>query len=628
MREPLWDRVLTLCHDRGQPYLWGFAADDTHSKQQDRIGLSFLVARMPAFTECALKHALRNGAFYTSNGPLVSDIQVTDHTITITLPAPCDVRWLKSGQYGVGPAAVGPTLGENHCCKLDCQTTTSTYALNDEDGTTDPRTGRFVRALVIDSAGRIAQTMPFRILGPKRIATPYPATGAWYRGMTHNHCDATGFKRTPVRDYHRAYHQRGHHWVFATDYGYWLTPFQRYPDGAVPTIRGITPDRGSKGEAVRITIFGSHFQPGAATVLVGGRPASDCTWLYENRLEVTVPADLPVGPHDVTFVPENGFNDTLPAAYTVQAPRADQAGWTTYTTRNAGLPGNKTLCVACNGDDVWVGTQFGAARYDGKRWEAVTRRDNRWIGDAILSIAIDRKGNTWFAHFRGITQRRPDGTWRLYNRDDGLPSREGNRVFVDSKDNVWVTYNGRSSQVSRFDGTAWQHFTPPNAVGQRMSLAIAEDDRGRILVAPRKSGVGIFDGKDWKVWTTENTGLADNFVRRIRRGPDGALYFATTALGFEPVGGLSVLRDGKWTTYTQSRDGLASYRVWDVCVDRKGNVWCATSRGVSRLSPDGRWTTFTTRNSGLAFDFVLGAAEAPDGAIWFATARGLSRFKP
>ena len=161
-----------------------------------------------------------------------------------------------------------------------------------------------------------------------------------------------------------------------------------------------------------------------------------------------------------------------------------------------------------------------------------------------------------------------------------------------------------------------------------MCLAVAEDGKGRILVAPRKSGVGLFDGEKWEVWNAGSSGLADGFVRHIRLGRGGALIFATTALGVDPRGGLSILRGGKWTTHTQSKDGLASYRVWDVCEDRTGNVWCATSRGVSRLAPDGTWTTFTTRNSGLAFDFVLGVAEALDGAMWFATARGVSRFRP
>lgn len=625
-RERLWDEVLTLCHDGGRPYLWGFASDDTHSRRQDRIGLSFLVARMPEFSERALKSALRSGAFYVSNGPLISDIGVTGATITLTLPQRGEVRWLKSGQFGVGPAVVGPGRGPDRCLRRERGVTTSSYTLGPADGTTTPSAARFVRAIVIGPGGRIAHTMPFRILSARAVANPYPASGGWYRGMTHNHCDASGRKRVPIHDFHRAYRRRGHHWAFATDYGYWLTPFQRYPEGAIPVVRGVRPDRAGPGQAVRLTLFGSHFGY-RSTVLIGGHPTTGFRWVFDNRIEVTAPADLPVGSHDVTVVDASGFKDTLPLAYTVQERTADNAGWTTHSTANGALPADRTFCVAFKGTDTWVGTQFGAAKFDGARWHPVTRSTNDHIGSAIVDIAADRKGNVYFASFRGLTRLAPDGSWRLFGTRDGLPSREVNRVFVDSKDRVWISYNGRSSKVSRFNGKTWRSFQPPNAARRRMSLAIAEAADGRMLVAPRNAGVGVFDGTKWEVWTPKNTGLADSFVRHIRRGRDGALYFATTSLKLEPAGGLSVLRGGKWTTHRQSKNGLASYRVWDVCADRRGNVWCATSRGVSRLSPDGRWRTYTMRNSGLAFDFVMGIGEAPDGALWFATARGVSRYQ-
>ncbi len=656
-RERLWDCVLTGCRDAGRPFLWGFAADDTHSRRPDRIGLSFLVVRLPEFSERALKQALRAGAFYASNGPLIGDIRVEGATISLTLPADCEVRWLKSGQFGVGaPAVVGAGPGENHCLKRDAGVRSSRYTLNDADGTTDAKAARFVRAVVIAGTaadGRVAHTMPFAVRSADRLDNPYPAAGGWFRGQTHNHCDTTGGKRTPIVEFHRAYQSAGHHWTFGTDYGYWLTPFQRHPD-TLAVVTSVSPDRGPSGRPTRVVIRGRLFGPGA-TVRIGGRSAEEVKWFYEDRLEATAPADLPVGSHDVT-VADGGWQDTLPLAFTVQQAGAENAGWTTWTTANSELPGDQTFCLCvppAGPDAVWVGTQFGAARFDGKVWHPVTRHSNELMGDAILTVAADRAGSVWFGHFRGLTRLRPDGTWQIFRTEDGLPSREVNRVFIDSRDELWMTYNGRSAQLSHFDGKTWQHLTPPNAAGQRMSLAVCEDDAGRILVAPRKSGLALLDRKTdkWDVWTTANSGLPDDFVRHVRKGSDGALHVATTSMGEQPAGGLAILRDGKWTVHGQGHaqgqapskpglleagnpalpnptaPGLAHYRVWDVLVDRRGHVWCVTTYGASRLAPDGTWRTFTTRNSGLAFDFVMGLAEDADGAIWLATARGVSRFR-
>ncbi|MCG3181674.1 MAG: hypothetical protein BIFFINMI_04072 [Phycisphaerae bacterium] len=636
-REGLWDRVLTGCHDAGRAYLWGFASDDTHSRMPDEISLSFCIARLGEFSERALKEALARGRFYVSNGPLIGDIQVAGGKITISLPAAAEVRWLRSGQYGAGRGglAVGPAPGENHCLQRDVNVKQSSYALNDADGTTDPKAARFIRALVIapgdgkQGEEKFAQTMPMRILADGRLDNPYPAEGKWYRGQTHNHCDSTGLKETAIIDYHRAYASAGHHWRFATDYGYWATPFEIEPDTLV-RISGVTPDRGPRGAATRVTIIG-RMMPAKPRVLIGGRESADVRWVYDNRVEATVPADLPPGVYDVTVLDGAGFKDTLADAFTVQSPGADNAGWRSWKSADGFAPGERTFAVAFEKDGAaWVGTEFGAGRLDavGGRWQGITRLNSEFIGDPVRGVAVDGKGGVWFAHFRGLTHRRPDGSWEVFDARSGLPSRDVNRVFVAADDTIWITFNGRSSMLSHYDGKTWTNFAPPNGKDQPMSLAVSQDAAGRILVAPRDSGVAAWDGKAWATWTAADSGLPDNMVRHIRRGPDGTLYFATTAISGKPVGGLAVLRDSKWTTYPQSAGGLASYRVWDVLVDRAGNVWCATSCGVSRLAPDGRWKTFTTANSGLAFDFVMGLGQAPDGAIWFATARGVSRFMP
>jgi len=82
-RDALWDEVLRLRYEGKQPLLWAFAADDTHSTK--RIGLSWYAARLPLVNEVELKKALREGAFYVSNGPVVEHISVADKKLTLNL---------------------------------------------------------------------------------------------------------------------------------------------------------------------------------------------------------------------------------------------------------------------------------------------------------------------------------------------------------------------------------------------------------------------------------------------------------------------------------------------------------------------------------------------------------------
>ena len=66
--------------------------------------------------------------------------------------------------------------------------------------------------------------------------------------------------------------------------------------------------------------------------------------------------------------------------------------------------------------------------------------------------------------------------------------------------------------------------------------------------------------------------------------------------------------------------------MWSVFVDRDGNVWAATGRGVACLTAGGTWHVFTTTNSGLADNMVTDIGQDTRGHMWFATANGVSRF--
>jgi len=95
----LWDRLLTKQYDCGEKFIWGFAGDDTHSTDRGKIDLSWIGIKILKHNSWHLKEAMRNGSFYASNGVRIKDFQVKGSTITVFSEKPCEVRWLKSGQY-------------------------------------------------------------------------------------------------------------------------------------------------------------------------------------------------------------------------------------------------------------------------------------------------------------------------------------------------------------------------------------------------------------------------------------------------------------------------------------------------------------------------------------------------
>lgn len=68
------------------------------------------------------------------------------------------------------------------------------------------------------------------------------------------------------------------------------------------------------------------------------------------------------------------------------------------------------------------------------------------------------------------------------------------------------------------------------------------------------------------------------------------------------------------------KDGLPSSETFDVLQDRKGFIWIATDKGVSRYNGS-RFENYTTKE-GLADNSVLGLYEDESGRIWFRSNSG------
>ena len=629
-RERLWDRVLTYHLSRGQPPVWGFAADDTHSTKD--IDKSWFAARLARLTEHDLKHALRTGGFYVSSGPTIVDIQADGLAITVKLAEPADIRWLRSGQFGTGPAIVDPGPGQDHCLKLDKAATTSTYTLSDADGTTDPK-ALFVRCIVTTGVKRQAAfTQPFIIRSATSVTNPYASAGRWYKGMTHNHADIREGGEARVRDYYAAYAARGHACAFETGYDYWVMPFLFYPPNRTPVIDRAEPARAVKGHEGKITLHGRAFAP-KAVLLLDGQPIA-ARLLADDRLTFSLPVDTPVGRHALTVRNPDGLQDTRQYALTVQSSDAVSANWTTFTPYNSKLGSRYAYCVAADPTGgVWIGTNYGLNHFDGRAWQLFRRggESEAILTNTIYDLAADADGTAWYTSFTGVGMLRPDGSGKQWRSPDiGIPRYQVNQVLR-LGDAAYVTpHNARG--LHRYQAGKWEKVAGGEARSDNDRMTgLAADKQGRIWLG---GGGGLLcwdpakGDSGWKTYTTDNSGLSDNRVMRLAFDRKGRLWMGTATQSDEQVGGLCCLDGEKWTSFTPGNSPLPERRVWCVFIDRDDAVWAGTSKGVVCRRPDGSWQVFTATNSGLADDFVTDIAQDSQGSLWFTTANGVSRRSP
>jgi hypothetical protein len=642
-RERLWDGLITWRLQHGRLPLWGFGADDTHSITN--IDRSWIATRLYELNEKALNSALHLGNFYVSNGPVISDIKgaTGEVTVEVRLAHPGDIRWVRNGQYGIGPATVSREAGENHCLKIDRNVAESSYTLNEADGTTDTKATLFIRCIVTTSKpGEAAFTQPFHVYESTtgaQLSNHYEPRGKWYKGQTHNHSDLREGNEQKVRDYFAAYAAKGHAFGFETGYDYWVMPFLRYPPDRIPTIDRVEPARLTKGKVGKVRVIGSLFAKGSSVFLNGRTMFSTEEPVVVSRtgsseMVVSLPESLDVGRFDLTVRNPDGLQDTLQYAFTVQPADSVNDGWTNFMPQNSSLGSRYSYCVAADPrGGVWIGTNYGLNHYDGKSWQLYRRggASEPIVGNTIYDVTVDPDGTAWYTCFGGVGMLWPDSTGRQWPwRKIGIPTNQVNQILL-TGDKVYVTpHNRRGLFVYRDD--AWSQVDVPAGRGQGDVLTgMAVDGSGGIWFGSRGGLLRMGGSKTqpaWTHYTSRTSGLPDDRIVRVCCDRHERLWIATATQEEGPVGGLVCWDDGAWRVYDPTNSPLPERRVWAVFVDRDDRVWAATSKGVACLYPDGDWRVYNVINSGLADDFVTDVAQDNDGNLWFATANGVSRLSP
>jgi signal transduction histidine kinase/ligand-binding sensor domain-containing protein len=324
---------------------------------------------------------------------------------------------------------------------------------------------------------------------------------------------------------------------------------------------------------------------------------------------------------------------------------------TTAVTK--GLPSRKIVSLLAVGNDVWVGTDAGIARWNGTKitTEGVPPSLRR---TSALAMLMDRQSNLWIGTTAGILRLNSQGIASLKDPESRAPSVI-NTLFEDREGNLW---SGGPWGIERLSDEAFTTYGRPEGLPSDHVGAVFADSDGRTWFAPIEGGLfwldqqqrgritdaglntdvvySIAGGKDG-LWVgrqrgglthlhlrggtlveesyTQATGLAQNSVYSVYQSRDGTIWAGTLN------GGVSKLQRGRITTYS-AKDGLSSNTVASILEDSDGTMWFGTPDGLSALS-NGRWLGYTA-NDGLPSNDVNCLAQDSKGTLWVGTSGGLA----
>jgi signal transduction histidine kinase/ligand-binding sensor domain-containing protein len=282
----------------------------------------------------------------------------------------------------------------------------------------------------------------------------------------------------------------------------------------------------------------------------------------------------------------------------------------------AGLPDLKINALLAGRDgEVWIGTDHGIARWDGKE---ITQAGIPAVLHRlpVLNLMRDREANVWVsAGSRGLLRVSRNGAVHAA-ADAGWSLGHVATAFEDREGNLWV---GTDRGVERWRDPVFTTYSaaqgmPPDASGPVYAAA-----DGRLWFGP--SSGGLFWMRDGVVHEAREAGLADDVVYSIH-GAQREVWIGTQRSG------VTVLRVGENAItaerFTQ-RQGLAQDSVFAIHRSRDGAVWAGTLSGGASVFNHGRFVTYDRRN-GLPSNTVAAILETSDRTMWFGTPNGLTAF--
>ncbi|MCI0697310.1 T9SS type A sorting domain-containing protein [candidate division KSB1 bacterium] len=211
--------------------------------------------------------------------------------------------------------------------------------------------------------------------------------------------------------------------------------------------------------------------------------------------------------------------------------------------------------VEDNHTNIWVGTDKGVNRFDGREWTIYSRvKGEAIIDDDIKTIAKDREGNLWIGTANGLSKIDPESdlrdpqSWKNYDSDNtkgGLVTNLITAVLEDSSGNIWVAC---------FRG----------------GLSIANPK-------PRLGQDPLLDPKNWTIVKSTTDQLPSLRIFALEKDNNSNIWIGTSA-GASRYNPHEHTLDGKWDL----KPALGNVR--SIFADSYGYVWFGRAgKGVARV---------------------------------------------
>lgn len=309
-----------------------------------------------------------------------------------------------------------------------------------------------------------------------------------------------------------------------------------------------------------------------------------------------------------------------------------------------------------SGGTVWAGGEDGSLSYcavGAGSWQSVPLAG--WNGGRIRAMAIDRRQRVWVGGDRGfVAFGRAGRPFTLWSPDNGVTAATVTSMVSDRTGGMWFGFNGAGLQ--QWVGESWSHRTfwmEPGDTSSMFAFSVTARPSGGFLATVFSRGILAWDGARMRafgrgegitedlrfavepepgvIWAGGRQAIFEStdghsfrkvhtmpvgFVNGFFPSPSGEWWAATSNAG--------ILRreGGRWVPHDRVNAQLDDVHVRHIVWRRNGEIWFATTRGVTVLRGDGFDRVSLALPEGLTAAYAI--VEAGDREMWVAGAGGVA----
>jgi ligand-binding sensor domain-containing protein/serine phosphatase RsbU (regulator of sigma subunit) len=248
-----------------------------------------------------------------------------------------------------------------------------------------------------------------------------------------------------------------------------------------------------------------------------------------------------------------------------------------------GLPQSTVFCVIQDSRGfLWVGTEGGAARFDGMHFE-IFDRSNGLPGNMVRSILETTDGDIWFGTDNGIAIF--NGTsWRTIAQPEGLQGSIITKLAFDNNGRIFAATNDAGVNIISTANNTFsiQNVSSAQGLSGDFVLDILPDADGKTWIA-MFGGLSSITFKNNEAiisnWV-DSLSLPSQYISCIDKDTEGNMWIGTLDAGAF----LWKKNTSDFISY-QYKNGITDSRIWDVFCDTDGSVWFATEKsGIYRFN--------------------------------------------